>query len=100
MKIFLDDVRQPPDDSWLVVRSVPEFKNLVNDRLDDVEVISFDHDLGENTDSGYDAMKWLVFDKEFEFRDVQILVHSANPVGAKNIRMLYNRWISFLNSED
>jgi hypothetical protein len=82
VKIFLDDIRTPNDKDWLVVRSFYEFVDLINKvGLNNIELISLDHDLGdtamneyynnvspnykldyENIEekTGYDAAKWLV----------------------------------------
>jgi hypothetical protein len=63
--------------------------------------VSFDHDLGLNADgslapSGHDFAKWLIEEDlsgrrlpdEFEF-----VVHSANPVGKKNIEGLLRGYL-------
>ena len=74
------------------------------------DMISFDHDLGEDvakervtkgmskrqarlkkreTKSGYDCSKWLVdYCLDNEIPIPKFGVHSANPVGAENIRKL------------
>lgn len=72
MRIYLDDVRNPnftyPEGNplygkWAVVRNFTEFKLLLSEMIREgifPEVISFDHDLGEDSLSGYEALKWLV----------------------------------------
>ena len=54
-KIYLDDVRTPVDPNWVVVRSYDEFVQKINTiGLENIELISLDHDLGDS------AMKeWL-----------------------------------------
>ena len=93
--LFLDDIRFPNKD---VKISGPESKIVICRTYDDAvwavmtygmpDFISFDHDLGEEM-TGYDFVKWLGFyimdndlkiDSWFTYQ-----VHSANPVGAKNI---------------
>lgn len=99
-KLFLDDIRSPPDDSWTVVRSFQEFRNyILNNKMPDL--ISFDHDLGADDDgplpTGMDCAKWLV--KEgFLIND--FLVHSANPVGRANIMSLMNQWKMYGDAGD
>jgi len=48
-KLFLDDFREPWDDSWAVVRSYDEFVAYLNDYFEEhgrlPDEISFDHDL-------------------------------------------------------
>ncbi len=92
MKIYLDDLRTPPDDTWNVVRNYNDFVNLFNQNYDNVEAISFDHDLGDDPKSGYDAAKYVlnfIVDKKRtvgEYKQFPMLtVHSMNPVGARNI---------------
>ena len=82
MKIYLDDVRSPVEKDWQVVRSFYELSDLVQKiGLNNIDVISLDHDLGdsamteyhtnvspnyklsyENIDekTGYDGAKFLV----------------------------------------
>jgi hypothetical protein len=57
MKVFLDDIRDPPDDSWTVVRSYNQMINVLNADFvfSNITEISLDHDLGENK-SGYDVL--------------------------------------------
>jgi len=95
MKLYLDDIRNIGDD-WIIVRSYDEFVEFITNN-DMPEIISFDHDLGLETinnvvveKNGYDACKWLVeycADNELKLPDWQI--HSANPVGRKNINMYF-----------
>jgi len=76
VKIYLDDVRTPVDNNWLVVRNFHEFVNLVNKvGMTNISLISLDHDLGDTAmqeyfnkldydnieeKTGYDAAKWMV----------------------------------------
>lgn len=103
-KLYLDDERIPSSD-WakdglpvIIVRNVGDFKAIINTFGLPVS-ISFDHDLGDNLPTGYNAVQWLVNDKEFDLRKVEIHVHSANPVGTKNIYGLVESWNKFLNSQ-
>lgn len=90
MKLFLDDIRNPPDSSWEVVRSYSEFVEWVQaNGLPDQ--ISFDHDLGleedqpSRTRDGYDACKWML--ENYGIPEA-VTVHSKNPVGKKRIEDL------------
>ena len=92
-KLFIDDERFPPsgDKSWHVVRNV--FEVLSNFAVyGNPEVISFDHDLGMGHIDGYEIAKLLCrMDWEGEIiLPMDIRVHSANPVGAENIRNLFD----------
>lgn len=88
MKIFLDDIRDAPDSSWHVARSVLDavyFFWQAQSRGWNVTLISLDHDLGEGP-TGYDLMKWF---EERAFKGLAVPlayeIHSANPVGRKNM---------------
>jgi len=104
-RLFLDDLRDPPADGheWVVVRSYREAVAHMTEH-GCPSYMSFDHDLGEATPhefdppSGYDVAHWMV-DRDLEHRgmwippDAQFHVHSQNPVGADNIRMLSARYM-------
>jgi len=81
-RIYLDDIRTPVEDNWIVVRDYNEFvKKVMEIGVKNIDFISLDHDLGDtamaeyynnvsknyvldynNIDekTGYDAAKWLV----------------------------------------
>jgi len=97
-RLYLDDVRTPTEGNWKVVRSFTDAISLIKG-LGCPEFISFDHDLGNDSLTGYDLAKWLVekdldkpgfIPKNFEFN-----VHSANPVGAENIERYLNKYLEF-----
>lgn len=94
-KIFLDDIRDPPDSSWTVARSYDAAVALLEQGWP--EMISFDHDLGEDR-TGFDFAKYLVeldLDSGTMPVNFQFQVHSANPIGRQNIEGLldgYIRW--------
>lgn len=113
--IYLDDIRTPADETWTVVRSYEEFVALIlNVGLDNVERISFDHDLGDTAmreyyenvrtnytidyskieeKTGYDCAKWLVTWSMHTGEAIpKVYVHSANPIGAANILGYINNY--------
>lgn len=89
LKIYLDDIRTPSDSSWLVVRSVEDFKERVLSASIPITALSFDHDLGDKVPDGYDATKWFVelaMDNEEIAQNLKIVIaHSDNPPGRENI---------------
>jgi hypothetical protein len=87
-RLFLDDIRDPPDSSWDIVRSFDEFVGYI-ETYGMADEISFDHDLGDNVPSGMDCAKWLV---ETERPLARFTVHSANPPGRANIEGLLRNW--------
>ena len=53
-RIYLDDVRTPVDNDWIVVRSYDEFVAAVESiGLDNIETVSLDHDLGDSAIQEY-----------------------------------------------
>lgn len=88
IKIFLDDVRSPPDDTWQIFRSpTPEFYQACAT----ADIISLDHDLGQDIPTGYDVVKHFeeaIFMKGLWARNgaPTIHIHSANPVGRQNMQ--------------
>lgn len=89
LKIYLDDIRTPPDNSWLVVRSVDDFKQRILSTSMPITELSFDHDLGEDVSDGYDAAKWFVeyaMDNEEVAQNLKaVIAHSDNTPGRENI---------------
>lgn len=118
--IYLDDVRTPVasnlDKMWTVVRSYDEFVAKVSEiGLDNIEVISLDHDLGDSAmtefyanvspnytldydnikeKTGLDCAKWLVNQSiETKILLPQVYTHSANPIGSANIMGYINNFL-------
>lgn len=96
-KLYLDDIRNPRSDGFVVVRSFNEAVNYVKQH-GFPNYVSFDHDLGKSdAKTGYDFAKWLV-DQDMRYetmpKDFSYNVHSANPVGAANIRHFIDCYIN------
>ena len=113
---YLDDVRTPNDPSWIVCRDYNQFVQRVNEiGLENIDQISLDHDLGDtameeyynnvepnnvlNYDNikektGMDCTKWLVNQSmEKGIPLPYMTVHSANPIGAKNMMAYINGYL-------
>lgn len=106
MRIWHDDVRRPPDDTWEWARTNKRAKALLLVNRELAEEISLDHDLGcENVDpdapdaiylagpsnegSGYDLVCWMI---EQSLVPPIVTIHSWNPVGAQNMAARLNRF--------
>lgn len=106
--LYLDDVRMPTEGDWQVVRNYEEFVSHIQiNGLENYEVISLDHDLGEGAmveyytnvkpnyeldykripeKTGMDCVRYLIseaIDKKITLP--KIYVHSANPIGSANM---------------
>lgn len=111
--LFLDDERNPEDVTWITYPDNIEWYCLtrMNDFMfcimesDDVDYISFDHDLqdfdlygGENT--GYDCLKWLLNYCIDNNKNIPMcFFHSQNVVGKENMQSYYNNFIKFIEGE-
>ena len=85
MKVFLDDVRIPPE-GWVRVRWPNEAVNLL--KTNQVTEISLDHDLGDDErGTGYDVILWI--EKQvalYGFVPPKIFVHSSNPPAVERMK--------------
>ena len=113
--IYLDDLRTPVDTNWIVVRNYDEFVSKITEiGLENIELISLDHDLGESAmkewysnvynnytldynniteKTGMDCARWLVSEAMTKKIPLPtIYVHSANPIGAANIMGYINNY--------
>lgn len=116
LKLYLDDVRTPLDDTWIIVRNYDEFVETVTKHgLHKFEVISLDHDLGDQAmneyhtnvrtnyildynniqeKTGMDCAKFLVeYCMDNSVNLPLVYVHSANPIGSANIMGYINNFL-------
>ena len=112
--IYLDDVRTPNDQFWVVVRNYDEFVNTITEiGLENIGLISLDHDLGDtammewhtnvarnftlNYDNikektGMDCTKWLVEQWMNGAPVCKVMIHSANAIGSANMMGYINNY--------
>lgn len=104
VRLFLDDLRSPPDGSWTVVRTVEDAIEVM--RKFRVTEMSLDHDLGmcsecmqgfdgtaltcHHMKTGYDFVLWMVENEQWP--EVMPMVHSMNPVGRMNMIRTIQRY--------
>lgn len=85
VKLWIDDERDPPrGEGWLIARTADQAALII--KTHDVVEISFDHDLGDESDTGYHLINWI--EREIYFGRIKLptmRVHSMNPVGRRNI---------------
>ena len=114
IKIYLDDVRSPLDKEWKVVRNYEQFCAIFDEYgFDNIEIISLDHDLGDTAmkeyynnvspnftlnygniteKTGMDCCKWLVEQWMNGKQLIDVVVHSANPIGSANMMGYINNY--------
>lgn len=99
MKLWHDDCRRPPDDSWVWARTNDEAKKFLE--TGQVVEASLDHDLGLHEvdpdlpdadlyagsaeDNGFMLVRWMC---ENDLIPPTITVHSWNPDGARRMAQL------------
>ena len=88
MKVFLDDERVAPDDSWTVVKTAKEAIDLLSNNK--VNSLSLDHDLGnESFGTGYDVLVWI--EEQVYYSDYNppksITIHTLNPSARERMRV-------------
>lgn len=101
MKIWVDDVRPVPDETYTAAQSVDgciEQICVCEDSHIPIEVIDLDHDAGVYTGCGGDYIKILDWLEETG-RNYPIRIHSMNPVGVENMRRIIrkNGWTEIKN---
>lgn len=97
MKLYVDDMRQPPD-GWIICRSVRLAKGLLT--MGYVNELSLDHDMGDGKPTGYDLLCWIedeTANKE-DFWPPALHVHSANPVGCARMQQAIARILMLLRN--
>lgn len=89
MKLWIDDYRDAPDDTWVVARKVQQAIRLIaTNRFQD---ISLDHDIENRPDDEtFQPVAYFIGEKyqnDWQFADdLEVVVHSDNPVGAKELQ--------------
>jgi hypothetical protein len=87
MKLWVDDLRTPPDDTWTWAKTSTHAIHLLAPRRQ-VTIMSLDHDLG-----GDDTARAIVlFLCEHGGWPNEVRVHTANPVGREWLEGMVARY--------
>ena len=93
MKLWIDDVREPPY-GYFWFKSVNDAKTMITlceaGYFTKVEIIDIDHDAADYAKDGGDYIKLLDWLEETG-RNYPIRIHSMNPVGRDNMRRIIQR---------
>ena len=87
MKLWIDDVRPAPT-GYFWAKSVNVAKEYI--LCNDIEILDMDHDAGDYANDGGDYIKLLDWLEETG-RNYPIRIHSLNPVGRENMRVIIRR---------
>lgn len=94
-RIWIDDIREAPDDWLWCVNSGEAIRmlDILKYRDVQIDVISFDHDLGYDEDGNDDTTRkvanWII---ENDFWPKEIRLHTRNPVGYEYLQGTFNRY--------
>jgi len=99
MKLWVDDIRDAPDESWIVARKVEQAIRLIATQT--FETISIDHDIENRPDDEtFKPVAYFIGEKYKGLQELSdfrtgfgtkikvvptIIIHSINPTGAKEI---------------
>ena len=100
MKIWVDDIRPAPDNTYChvytvnqAIRIIKEVELLFNccpQHYSPIQLIDIDHDAGDYVVDGGDYIRILDWLEETG-RNYPIRIHSMNPVGVENMRRIIQR---------
>lgn len=100
-KMFLDDLRIPDIEDYIVVRSSKEAIEYIKEH-GMPSFISFDHDLGGD-DTAINVVNFItegLLDDELKLEeDFDFKIHSANPIGSANIDAKMRNIIKFMKGK-
>lgn len=102
LKLWIDDYRRPPDDSWTWAKTLEEAMAHVTAAPYNIAEISFDHDLGVKYRDENGWLRWKDtqpvakwFEAEAEagrLRKMPVwFIHSMNPEGRKQLLAIMHR---------
>ena len=103
MKLWIDDIRDPPSDEWIRAVSVNQaklaisvYKLICSENSDETILISLDHDAGDYAKYGGDYIKFLDWleRENIVTNNYMFHIHSMNPVGVQNMKNVidHNNW--------
>ena len=97
MKLWIDDVRQPPSNDWIWCTTTNEAMLAIHyyahHITDHTIIIDLDHDAGDYVQFGGDYIEILNWLEEQGCVDTGYFfhIHSMNPVGVQNMRNIIKR---------
>lgn len=103
MKLYIDDIRDAPDESWTLVRTITEAIRCIAFFSEDITEISLDHDISAEvrvngvyrpfpTEETFQPVVYYIAER-YRTADMppKITIHSANPIGAEAIEVILSK---------
>lgn len=101
MKLFVDDIRTAPDDSWHTCRSALSAVRALDMFSSTIEEVSLDHDISHQVVVGkmsrpypceetfeIVARHMAALRKDMPYWEPKITIHTSNPAGAQNMQSI------------
>ena len=101
MNIYLDDVRTPKEEGWIVVRDYYQFVNKIQEiGLENINLISLDHDLGDKAMREYfnNVSKNYKLDYDKKLIDIYWIVNNSNDNSLQLLHDFKNKYNKEYNS--
>ncbi len=100
MKLWVDDLRDAPNDSWTVARKVEAAISFLHLYASEITEISLDHDIENRPDDEtfYPIALYIAGAGE-RFRKLNtIILHTINPLGAKRMESVLKDagWVCYI----
>lgn len=96
IKIWVDDIRPVPDDSWIAVKTNGMcFAIIVNNKDKEEMLISLDHDSGDADTKDYieilNLLDYYARGLGMDFDFISFHFHTDNAAGRNNMRTIVQR---------
>lgn len=106
IKLWIDDLRQPPSDEWTWAKTLEEAMDHIKSTVG-VSEISFDHDLGVKYQDADGWYRWKdtqpvakYLEAQAESGELSVMpvwrIHSMNPEGRKQLIAILQRAEKFI----
>ena len=90
MRLWVDDLRDPPDATWSWAKTSAAAIDMLKVAAGDVSEMSLDHDLGGD-DTTRPVVLWMC---ENDTWPARVSVHTANPVGREWLEGMIRRYMT------
>lgn len=97
MKIWVDDIRDAPDDTWVIARTFDDAIRLLEGST--WTMVSLDHDLADFTgpngreQTGYDILLVIIQRMMDGYHVGEVKVHSANVVAVPKMLDMIDKYL-------